>query len=225
LNTKDKSSCMWQQFKSCSLVTIVSFAFSSCIFIIREDKKIIEKDSLTTSDSSRAFAAFDSLHKKPDSVLLVVDTVKKDTMLMPASKVNTNNVQPQQLLEFAKTLIGTPYHYASTDPQVGFDCSGFVTYVFSHFNIVVPRSSIDFTHVGTEIPAEQSKPGDLVLFTGTDSTERFVGHMGIIISNENKQVSFIHSTSGRKHGVTITPLDRYYQGRYMKTIRIFPQNY
>ena len=107
---------------------------------------------------------------------------------------------------------------------MGFDCSGFITYVFHHFNIVVPRSSIDFTEVGQEIAAEQAKPGDLILFTGTDSTERFVGHMGLIVSNENGQLNFIHSTSGKQKGVTITPLNGYYQGRYMKTIRIFPQN-
>ncbi|MGE5518619.1 MAG: C40 family peptidase [Candidatus Dadabacteria bacterium] len=211
-------------FKYCFGLSILMM-FSSCIFIVRQDKNVVSKDSLSTIDSSKAYALHNSLRKKPDSAILVVDTVKKDSILLPASKINIKNVQPQQLVDFAKTLIGIPYHYASTNPQVGFDCSGFVTYVFSHFNIAVPRSSIDFTHVGTDIPVEQSKPGDLVLFTGTDSTERFVGHMGIIVSNANNEVNFIHSTSGKKHGVTITPLNGYYKGRYVKTIRIFPQNY
>ena len=76
---------------------------------------------------------------------------------------------------------------------------------FGHFGIVVPRSSIDFTDAGKEIPIENSKGGDLILFTGTDSTERFVGHIGLIVSNENNRLSFIHSSSGKKYGVTITP--------------------
>ena len=96
--------------------------------------------------------------------------------------------------------------------------------IFHHFNIIVPRSSIDFTNVGKAIRWEDSKPGDLILFTGTDSTEKFVGHMGLIVMNNGKQLDFIHSTSGKKYGVTITPLSNYYIGRYMKTIRIFPEN-
>jgi cell wall-associated NlpC family hydrolase len=77
--------------------------------------------------------------------------------------------------------------------------------------------------VGKEVSAKQAKEGDLILFTGTDSAEHFVGHMGIVVSNTDS-LRFIHSTSGKQYGVTITPLNRYYQGRYVKTIRIFPQN-
>ena len=124
------------------------------------------------------------------------------------------------MVEFAKTLIGVPYKYASTDPKQGFDCSGFITYVFNHFGIIVPRSSIDFTNVGTEVPVEAAKPGDLILFTGTDSTEKFIGHMGIVVTNQG-QLEFIHSTSGKKYGVTITPLNDYYRSRYVKTVRVF----
>src|SRR3954454_4435260 len=60
--------------------------------------------------------------------------------------IQINNTIPQQVVEYAKTLIGIPYKYASTNPEQGFDCSGFITYVFSHFNIQVPRSSVEFTN-------------------------------------------------------------------------------
>ncbi len=78
--------------------------------------------------------------------------------------------------------------------------------------------------LAAEIPVEKSKPGDLILFTGTDSTERSVGHMGIIISNDAIQTLFIHSTSGKANGVTITPLNDYYKRRFVKVIRVFKQN-
>jgi cell wall-associated NlpC family hydrolase len=71
---------------------------------------------------------------------------------------------------------------------------------------------------------KEAKTGDLVLFTGTDSSTRVVGHMGILIAGANGELSFIHSTSGKAYGVTETPLNAYYMGRYMKTLRIFPQN-
>jgi cell wall-associated NlpC family hydrolase len=76
--------------------------------------------------------------------------------------------------------------------------------------------------VGTEVSTTQAKAGDLILFTGTDSTERFVGHMGIVVDNSDS-LRFIHSSSGKAAGVTITPLNNYYKGRYVKTIRIFPE--
>ncbi len=138
--------------------------------------------------------------------------------------IKTGEVRPGDVVAFAKTLIGVRYKYGSTDPGQGFDCSGFITYVFNHFKIKVPRSSIDFTDVGRTIPSDSSKPGDIILFTGTDSTEKYIGHMGIIVSNQEGQVEFIHSTSGKQYGVTITPLNGYYRGRYMRTARIFALN-
>ncbi len=145
------------------------------------------------------------------------DTIK----VLPATKtVETRNVKPDDLIDYAKTLIGTTYKYGSIDPKQGFDCSGFITHVFNHFDIAVPRSSVDFTNVGEEIPVNESKPGDLILFTGTDSTIHVVGHMGIIVENTDS-TRFIHSTSGKQYGVTITPLNSYYQGRFYKVIRVF----
>lgn len=167
---------------------------------------------------------------KSDTTTKLVDSMPKDQTVMndtpvlpPAQVIEIGQVQPEQVMAFSETLIGTPYVYAATDPKVGFDCSGFITYVFNHFNIRVPRSSIDFTNVGKQIPVEQAKRGDIILFTGTDSTEREVGHMGLVVSNSDT-LRFIHSTSGKAMGVTITPLSKYYQSRFVKTIRIFPQN-
>jgi cell wall-associated NlpC family hydrolase len=138
--------------------------------------------------------------------------------------IYTGNTTPAELLAYAQTLIGIPYKYGSIDPAAGFDCSGFITHVFNHFNINVPRSSIDFTNVKREVPVAEAKAGDIVLFTGTDSSIRDVGHMGIITSNDNSTVNFIHSTSGKANGVTITPMNKYYMGRFVKVLRIFPGN-
>jgi cell wall-associated NlpC family hydrolase len=147
--------------------------------------------------------------------------VPQETVRM---SINTKQVTPDSVLIFARTLIGIPYLYASTDPSKGFDCSGFITYVFNHFRISVPRSSVDFTDVGHEVNMEDAKPGDLILFTGTDSTIRIVGHMGIVESRKDDTLYFIHSTSGKDNlGVTITPFERYYRSRFVKVIRIFPE--
>lgn len=138
--------------------------------------------------------------------------------------IKTGTTTPTELLEFARSLIGTPYKYACNNPSTGFDCSGFINYVFGHFNIAVPRSSVDFTNEGRTVELKEAKPGDLILFTGTDSTTRVVGHIGIVYSFDNGVLNFIHSSSGKNNGVIITPLNKYYISRFVKVIRIFAQN-
>jgi murein DD-endopeptidase / murein LD-carboxypeptidase len=160
-----------------------------------------------------------------DTVIIAeTDTAQPvQPLLSAANEVNAGTTDRIELVNYAKTLIGVPYKYASTDPNIGFDCSGFITYVFNHFDIAVPRSSVDFTNVGTEVEHTRAIPGDLILFTGTDSTIRVVGHMGIITENNSGELKFIHSTSGKQMGVTITPFENYYKSRFVKVIRVFPE--
>ena len=155
----------------------------------------------------------------------IADTTKgtpgKIPALVPINDIGFDFDQPDSLIDFAKTLIGVPYLYACTDPSKGLDCSGFVTYVFNHFNIAIPRSSVDFTNFGRDIVLEKARPGDLILFTGTDSSDLTVGHMGIVESIKDDTLRFIHSTSGKAKGVVISPLGDHYKKRFVKVIRVF----
>ncbi|MFI5131806.1 MAG: C40 family peptidase [Chitinophagales bacterium] len=144
-------------------------------------------------------------------------SVEKD-IVKPAEET----AQATSFVKYAKTLIGTPYLYGSVDPNKGLDCSGFVNCVSNHFGMKVPRSSVDFTDFGTTIETENAKPGDLILFTGTDPSRHVVGHIGIVTENEDGQIEFVHSSSGKAKGVTLSDLDRHYQERLVKVIRIFP---
>ena len=176
-------------------------------------------DSITT-DSNNA----PDLDNEIDSNITIV-ALPDPTIYTQGEEIKTGLTVPDSLVAFGKSLVGTPYLYASADPAQGFDCSGFITYVFNHFGIAVPRSSVDFTNVGKEIPNAIARPGDLILFTGTDSTIKIVGHMGIVESNEKGNLLFIHSTSGKAKSVVITPLKGYYEARFVKVIRVFPDNY
>jgi cell wall-associated NlpC family hydrolase len=126
-----------------------------------------------------------------------------------------------KFVKYAKTLMGTPYLYGSADPEKGLDCSGFINAVSNHFGIKVPRSSVEFTNMGSSVDINSAKPGDLILFTGTDPGKKVVGHIGIITDNQNGDVGFIHSSSGKANGVTISELAGYYETRFVKVIRIF----
>jgi hypothetical protein len=169
------------------------------------------------------------------SAPLIVDTAVEvlPTKIIPISKVaaipagmvkgsiNTGKVNRDSLVAFAKSLLGTPYLYRSTDPLKGFDCSGFITYVFNHFNITVPRSSYNFANIGIKRTLATCKTGDLILFIGTDPKERTIDHIGIVCETANANPAFIHSTSGKAYGVTITSMDnQFYQDRFMAVIDI-----
>ena len=140
---------------------------------------------------------------------------------VPERTINTKNVSPDDVVDFAETLIGIKYKYGSMDKQKGFDCSGFINYVFNHFNIPVPRVSVDFTNAGINIPIEFSKPGDIILFTGSDAKSGIVGHMGIITENNNGTVKFIHASESR--GVMISGMNSYFLPRFVKVNRVFEQ--
>lgn len=128
-------------------------------------------------------------------------------------------IDREDFVSFAKTLLGTPYKYGSAVPANGLDCSGFITYVFGHFDVKTPRSSVDFTNEGITIDISRSKPGDIVLFTGSDNSSGIVGHMGIITQGGSVP-QFIHSASGKNIGVILNSLTGYYKTHFVKVIRI-----
>ncbi len=138
---------------------------------------------------------------------------------------NTDTISPYNLLFFAQSLIGSPYRASSSDPESGFDCSGFVSYVFKNFNAKVPRSSSEYADIGRAINIEDARPGDIILFKGTKTHHpHSIGHVAIVYSNDDNQLQFIHSTSGKEHGVTISSFDNTYKRRFVKIVRLLNQN-
>lgn len=125
------------------------------------------------------------------------------------------------IMDFAKTLIGTKYRYGSASPKSGFDCSGFVSYVFKQFGFSGARSSSDFANAGKPVKLAEAKVGDVLVFTGSNAKLRKPGHVGIVYSiDQEGNIKFIHSSSGRAKGVTISPLAGYYQNRFLKAVTV-----
>ena len=87
----------------------------------------------------------------------------------------------------ALNLRGTPYRNGGNDPS-GFDCSGFVKYVFEQNGISVPRKVEDQYRAGKQIDARQLEPGDLVFFT---TVSPGASHVGIVIGGDE----FVHAPS------------------------------
>lgn len=100
----------------------------------------------------------------------------------PASG-NATSDKRNQLIETAKQYIGTPYVYGGSSPA-GFDCSGFVKYVYDKMGIALPRTSYEQAATGTKISLEELQPGDIVCF-GYSS----INHVGIYVGDGQ----YIHS--------------------------------
>ena len=131
-------------------------------------------------------------------------------------------VDKDSLVNFSKAQLGKNYNYANCSPQTGFDCSGFVYYVFSHFKVDVPRSSSGYAAFGQTIPIDSCKAGDVIVFTGTNAAIRRPGHVGIILTG-GKEPSFIHSSSDKRTpGVKISDFTASpnYKKRFIKIVRV-----
>ncbi len=107
-----------------------------------------------------------------------------------------------RVVRFARRFLGVPYSYGGASPETGFDCSGFTSFVYSHFGIALPHYSGGQFMLGRRISREALRPGDLVFFDG-------LGHVGLYIGGGR----FIHAPhSGMS--VSVEPLDGWYGSRY-----------
>jgi hypothetical protein len=87
-----------------------------------------------------------------------------------------------RVVRYARRLLGVPYRYGGDSPQTGFDCSGFVRFVYARFGLTLPHSSYADFNLGRRVSRGSLRPGDLVFFDG-------VGHVGMYIGGGR----FIHA--------------------------------
>lgn len=136
----------------------------------------------------------------------------KSTGVTPsASALNKEKPTASAIIATAKKYIGVPYVWGGSTPS-GFDCSGYVQYVFKAHGISLPRTSKEQYGVGTYVSKANLKAGDLVFFNTEGGG---VSHLGIYIGNNQ----FIHASSSK--GVIISSLSNtYWAPRYYGAKRI-----
>ncbi len=119
------------------------------------------------------------------------------------------------LITTARRFLGVPYRFGGTRPETGFDCSGFVQYVYSLHGIKLPRTAS--AQAITGIKVRDLRPGDLVFFA--TKKQDLIDHVGIYIGNN----AFIHAS--RSRGITITSLQNiWYAPRYSFACRLLEKN-
>lgn len=117
----------------------------------------------------------------------------------------------QQIAWYAYQYLGYPYKWGGKDPS-GFDCSGFVSYVYAHFGITLNRVAQDQARNGRAVSASELQPGDILCFYSGSS---YIGHVGIYIGYGK----FIHAQNSAT-GVVVTDLAGHYAERGFEARRI-----
>lgn len=117
----------------------------------------------------------------------------------------------QDIVNTALKYKGVPYKYGGVTPK-GFDCSGFVWYVYHQHGKNLPRTADKQYAKGTPVKPRDLRPGDVVFFT---TAEKGASHCGIFTGNGK----FIHASSSR--GVMISALaETYWKPRYLGARRM-----
>ena len=117
-----------------------------------------------------------------------------------SSKPNYSNLDPtvsqtaKDLINTAMQYLGCPYVYGGNSLTKGIDCSGFVKQIFAKYGYTVPRTSKEYPNVGTKVPLNQIKPGDILIYKYGSR----IGHVAIYIGNGQ----IIHAAND-KQGVCI----------------------
>ena len=119
----------------------------------------------------------------------------------------------KEIAAYALQYVGTPYKWGGQSPETGFDCSGFVQYVFGQFGYQTSRVANDALSDGTHVDPSDLQPGDLLCFYSGNS---YVGHLGIYVGDD----LFVHAANSVTGVVTTSLTTGYYASRGYEIRRI-----
>lgn len=116
-------------------------------------------------------------------------------------------IEGQKIVDTAMLYLGTPYVWGGTTER-GFDCSGFVQYVYKECGYTINRTAADIYENGTYVEKANLEIGDAICFS---SHTESIGHVGIYIGNGQ----FIHASSGSGCVIISELSEDYYTARYI----------
>lgn len=149
-------------------------------------------------------------------------SIKNDTTgIFTALIIDPAGEKVDSLVALAKNYLGFPYIFGGTTER-GFDCSGFVYFLFQKMGYPIPRMPADQCILGEDIKFDDIQRGDLIFFKGRNVYSNWIGHVGMAIEPDEKGTKrFIHAETYRT-GVRVDSLTQpYYHQRFIRATRIF----
>lgn len=125
----------------------------------------------------------------------------------------TESEKSEKIVSVARKYLGVPYKFGGSSPK-GFDCSGFLYYVYDKVGIQLPRTAAEQYNTGEAVNKSDLQVGDLVFF---ETYKPGPSHSGIYVGN-NK---FIHASAS--NGISISSINDpyYWSSRYYGAKRVF----
>ncbi|SPF37533.1 NlpC/P60 family protein [Candidatus Desulfosporosinus infrequens] len=196
--------------KQKDLITTLSTAEQQTLIAQRQvQKNIDDTQHLIAAQEREAALAAQEKSKQEQAA-----SEKADQVIGKLTAPVKSNGTIGQLLAFAESFLGSPYVWGGTTPNPGFDCSGLVQYVYSHFGVNLNRVTWDQYQEGQSVAEADLKPGDLVFFS---TYAPGASHIGIYVGNRMM-------LDDSDYGVAYDSLDHpYWAARYLGARRVIAQ--
>jgi len=180
---------------------------------LNEDKALKEMNNILNelNKLSRTKKA-NEFKKEQNKLISRLDNLeeRRDSLTKSALGYNKEN-----MLINAKKHLGEDYVWGGTNPG-GFDCSGYMQYIYKKEGVAIPRTANQQSKVGKEISRFELKKGDLLFFLTDKSRNIPITHVGMYLGDDK----FIHAASKRK-GIIITSLNKSrYSRLFVKATRV-----
>ncbi len=213
-------------------ITILSFTYGS-MFVITDKKGNIfhSKDMQPTENgciNQKATeyslqAMYNELHKAENLAHRAAVARERATRIAKAQEAakksgktyHISETDRKKLLADAKYFKGGKYVWGGTTPQ-GFDCSGYVQYLYKKHNVNLPRTAWAQSKKGQSVDKNNLEKGDLIFFLTDKKRGIPVTHVGIYLGDGQ----FIHAAS-KKKGIIISPVHHgYYANKFVSAKRV-----
>lgn len=123
-------------------------------------------------------------------------TSRKTGSTSSSSKPDSREMAVRKdIVAYAARYKGSRYKPAGKKPDTGFDCSGFTSYVYDHFDISLSPAAREQVKQGKSKNIKDAQPGDLIFFRRSSGEPIF--HVSLVKSNNGKSLWVIHSTTSR----------------------------
>ncbi|MDO7171974.1 C40 family peptidase [Mariniflexile sp. AS56] len=186
-----------------TFLLIISVCFTSC----NTSKSIVVKKR--TSTKTVASKRTPNLNEPVVTITKALDTSIDENL--------DTNSKAFNIIDYAKQFSGVKYKFGGATRD-GMDCSGLVFESYRAFDIILPRISRDMAKHGDKVTLKDTQEGDLLFFK-TMNRRNDISHVGLVVTNEDGAIEFIHSTT--RGGVIVSKLsENYWNNAFVEARRI-----
>ena len=186
-------------------------AYVSAYYLTTDEANVTNENKEVKAANEKATAVVNNQSEDVQAVEEVVDEEIKDVEEKQAPVTSENG---QKIANIASQFAGKPYVWGASDPLVGFDCSGLVTYAYKQLGVNLPHQSQSQFNNGYAVEINSLRPGDLVFFSNSSSLD----HVGIVVSSDG---TFIHASTPKSGVKYDNVYSNYYQKTFAGARRIF----